>query len=93
MTGGFDGSVTEYSPGASGNVAPIATITGPNTQIHGPSGLAVDSAGEVFVGFPEGGAVAVYPAGANGDVAPIRMITDMGFAGQEMQSPEAFAVH
>ena len=34
-------SVTVYAPNANGNVAPIRTITGSNTQLSAPSGLAL----------------------------------------------------
>ena len=39
---GETGSVTVYFPGSNGNVAPTADITGSNTDLYGPRGLAVD---------------------------------------------------
>ena len=38
-----DDSITIYAPGASGNVAPIAIISGPKTRLKLPQGIAVDS--------------------------------------------------
>ena len=34
-------SVTEYAPGSNGNVAPIATISGPFTELADPTGIAI----------------------------------------------------
>src|SRR5271163_2902036 len=41
----YDPSITVYPPGSSGNAQPIATITGNNTGLGYPLGLAVDSSG------------------------------------------------
>ena len=42
--------VLVYADDADGNAAPLRVIIGPNTQIDGPGGLAVDSLhGELFV--------------------------------------------
>ncbi len=38
---GATDSITVYPPGSNGNVAPSATITGPNTGLAGPWGLAI----------------------------------------------------
>jgi hypothetical protein len=74
------GSVTVYAAGANGNVAPIRTISGSNTVLDFPEGVALDAGLNLyvttFVGGPSGlGSVNVYAAGANGDVAPIGIIT------------------
>ena len=42
-------SVTEYAPGASGNAAPKATISGASTGLSNPHGLGFDSSGRLFV--------------------------------------------
>jgi len=59
-------TVTIYGAGSSGNVAPIATITGANTGLDNPTGIALDSAGNLYVandGSEIGGAdsVTVFP--------------------------------
>ncbi len=46
-------SVLVYSPGSNGNVAPIATISGSNTGLTFPRGVAVDSSGNIYVADPE----------------------------------------
>ena len=42
-------SINVYAPNTNGNVAPIATIAGPNTQLKLPQGIAVDSDGKIYV--------------------------------------------
>jgi sugar lactone lactonase YvrE len=74
------GSITIYSSGASGNVAPEATISdgagGKHTQLNSPAGLALDSAGNIYV-TNDGGSnsITVYAAGSKGDVAPKAVIS------------------
>jgi hypothetical protein len=46
--GGVD-SAKIYAAGSNGNVAPIATIAGPLTQLDKPNGIAVDSIGNIYV--------------------------------------------
>ncbi len=86
------GSVTVYPPLATlppypplANVTPSATITGTtfgdnNAGLDYPSGIAVDSGGNIYVVSKGGlggvtaynaGFVTVYPAGSNGNVTPI----------------------
>src|SRR5439155_966668 len=66
------GSVTVYAPGAVGNAAPIRTIAGEGTGLDHPVGVALDTAGNVYV--PNTYTVTGYPPGASGNVAPIRTI-------------------
>ncbi|HYB90595.1 MAG TPA: NHL repeat-containing protein [Candidatus Binataceae bacterium] len=72
--------MTVFAAGASGNASPTATITGPDTGITNPTGVAVDSAGDIYVANPEslyGGtdSIFIYSAGSNGDVTPTTTIT------------------
>jgi sugar lactone lactonase YvrE len=86
-SGGPDtlGSVTVYSAGASQNASPIATIAGTstsdNTGFGTPNGIALDSAGNIYVantfGGPDGvGSITIYPPGSNGNVTPLATISD-----------------
>ena len=85
--GGPDGlgSVTVYPAGSNGNIAPSVTISGDsnsdNTGFNFPTGIALDSSGNLYVanvgGGPDSfGSITVYPAGSNGDVTPIATISD-----------------
>lgn len=68
-------SVTAYTPGVYGNVAPVKTISGLSTGLAHPDGLAVDATGDLYVANQFGPSVTVFAPGANGDIAPIRTIT------------------
>ena len=67
-------TVTEYAPGAFGNVSPLVQIAGSNTKIDGPFGIALDGAGDVFVANNSDNSVDEFAAGASGNVAPIARI-------------------
>jgi hypothetical protein len=70
--------VTVYGKNANGNVAPIRTISGGQTGLTGPDGIALDSNDNIYVTqYPPSGAspsVTVFEKGANGNVVPIRTI-------------------
>ncbi|HYB90849.1 MAG TPA: NHL repeat-containing protein [Candidatus Binataceae bacterium] len=72
-------SVSVFAPGSSGNAAPIRTISGANTELDGPYGLALDSAGaniytanvaNIATSCASNGAVLVFPAGGNDNISP-----------------------
>jgi hypothetical protein len=69
--------VNVYAAGAKGNVPPIRQISGSNTGIRGPLGIALDASLNLYVADSNsaGDAVLVFAAGANGNVAPIRTIS------------------
>jgi hypothetical protein len=76
-------TVTVFAAGSNGNVAPIATITGPATGLNYPTAIALDSSGKLYVansGTQNGGAdtVTVYPAGSNGNAQPSATISGAG---------------
>jgi sugar lactone lactonase YvrE len=72
-------AITVYPLGASGNTAPVRTITGALTQLAEPAGLAIDKDDNLYVANESGTGVTVYPAIANGNVAPTATLmgTDM----------------
>jgi sugar lactone lactonase YvrE len=70
-----DDSITEYAPGASGNVAPICTISGSNTGLDNNDDISLASDGTLYVGnFAGNDPVEVFAPGACGNVAPERII-------------------
>ena len=88
-------SVTVYAALGSSkgplNEAPIATITGINTGLMSPEGIAVDStSGNIFVADSAAASVFEYPAGSNGNVTPSATISG-GNTG--LMSPIGIAEH
>ena len=77
---GAGNDVTVYAAGASGNVAPIATIGGSNTGIGPAQAIAVDKSGNLYVsgsafdGYRTRSALLMFSAGANGNVPPDAVI-------------------
>jgi sugar lactone lactonase YvrE len=67
--------ITVYAKNANGNVAPIRSINGSNTQIDLPYGIAVDSKDNIYVTQGKTNSINVYAKGANGNVAPIHVIS------------------
>ncbi len=83
-------NVLIFAPGAHGNVAPAAILSGKKTGIPetgwGATAIAVDAKGEIFVAVDSDenvAAILVFAKGSNGNVAPIRTIqgasADLGY--------------
>ena len=75
VTNNNNNSITIYAPGATGDATPTATITGSNTGLASPVGIALDGAGNIYVANGNSNSITVYAAGANGNAAPIATIT------------------
>jgi len=96
----FDGSVTVYSAGSDGNVAPVAKISGTRTEdktgLKSPKGLAVDGSNKLYVlnefGGDSGGSITIYPPGADGNVAPGAVIADGAGNRTQLKSPAGLAL-
>jgi hypothetical protein len=82
---GFQQSVTEYAEGVTGAAEPFNTIPVPG----GPSGVALDAAGNLLVSQHDANSVAEYAPGATGNAQPVRTITG-GATG--LDQPEGLAV-
>jgi len=73
-------SVTAYAPGSYGNVAPINVISDRSDLLRSPWGIALDSAGNIYVAsFDSGGrgAISMYKAGSSGVSVPTATISGM----------------
>jgi len=90
----FDrGRLTVYPAGSSGNITPIATISGATTGLAFPVGIALDSAGNIYVtnfytantssGLRFDASITVYAAGSKGNARPTAIIagdnTNLGY--------------
>jgi sugar lactone lactonase YvrE len=63
-------SVFVYAAASNANAVPSATITGSNTDLVEPVGIALDSNGKIYVADPGATSVFFYPEGSNGNVTP-----------------------
>jgi DNA-binding beta-propeller fold protein YncE len=67
------GQVYKFAPDANGNAAPKRIISGRNTKLSVPIGIAIDRrSGEIYIADYGTHAVLVFAADSNGNVAPIR---------------------
>lgn len=82
--------MTVYAKDANGDVAPIRTISGSNTGIDGPNGIAVDSDDNVYVAEYFTDSVTEYAKNAHGNVAPIRTISGSNTL---LDEPAGLTVH
>jgi uncharacterized protein YjiK len=62
-------SVTVYPKGSTGNAAPSVVISGANTGLSDPQGIAVDGGGNIYV-TNSNNTVTVYPVGSTGNAVP-----------------------
>jgi hypothetical protein len=82
-------TLTEFGPGAWGNIAPIARLSGTNTKIHGPFGVALDGAGNLFATSDSTNSFEEYAAGATGNMAPITRVIGTN---TDMHGPTGIAI-
>jgi sugar lactone lactonase YvrE len=70
--------IVVFPPGASGDVAPGRTITGPLTGLRSPTSIALDRKRRLYVANASLAGredpIAVYPPGARGEDRPVRVL-------------------
>jgi len=87
-------TISEFAAGATGNVAPIRTISGSKTGLNGGNGfsfgIAVSKAsGEIFVSNPGSNAILGFAANASGNSTPIQTIAG---SATQLSNPLGLAV-
>lgn len=87
--GAGNGAVRVYAAGATGNVAPIATIGGPATQLSAPSGVRLDGSGNIWVS-DNAGQILEFAINASGNVAPLKTISGSSAL---MNAPFSITLH
>src|SRR2546428_9268670 len=87
----FSDSRTIYAAGATGKAAPTATITGSNTGLSQPEGIAFDAAGDLYVANVSNNSITVYAAGTTGNATPTAPIAadNTGVGGPAGHAPHA----
>jgi NHL repeat-containing protein len=74
-------AVDVFHASDSGDVAPSSVISGPDTMLASPHGVAVASDGTVFVANDTGrGLITVFAPGSSGDAVPERTLSCGGLA-------------
>jgi serine/threonine protein kinase, bacterial len=78
-----NGSLTIYASNATGDAAPIGTISGSATGLSEPAGLVLDANGNIYVPNYGNASITVYAAGSTGNAAPMQTISgsNTGLAG------------
>lgn len=69
-TGAEPFAVTVYPPRSNGNVAPIRSISGSNTHLYLPAGIAVDAAGNLYTANQQDNSIQIFPPDSDGNVTP-----------------------
>jgi hypothetical protein len=69
-----NGNIEIFASGTTGNTAPTKVIGGPLTGLVNPTGIVLDSTGNIFVADRTANSVSVFAPTASGNVAPIRVI-------------------
>ncbi len=77
-------SITEYAALGAGtgtlNPTPIATISGPDTGLNNPAGVAVDSSNNIYATNLNTNEVTIYPQFSDGDTQPSFAVNPGGAA-------------
>jgi secreted PhoX family phosphatase len=98
---GGNGSITWYAAGSNGNVSPSIVISGANTGLNDPTGLALGTTQSVLYlyvlnasGGPDAaGSVTIYRAYTSGDPAPAQEISGNSSGDQTgFNNPSSIAV-
>ena len=78
LTMGTTPQILEFAPGATGDVAPQGDIMGSLTGLHGSTGIALDTAGDIWVANLGSSTITEYRPGATGNAQPMLTIEGTG---------------
>jgi sugar lactone lactonase YvrE len=82
-------SVTVYAAGSSGDASPIATISGSNTRLALPLGVALEPGGTIDVVQGSPSRITKYPSGSDGDITPTATV---GGVATQLATPRQIAI-
>jgi streptogramin lyase len=82
-------NLLEFAPGANGEAAPIADISGAATELNNPAGMAIDHHGRLWVANFSTATILVFGADATGNVKPVMTL---GGAKTGLNDPSGIAM-
>jgi hypothetical protein len=86
---GWASTVNIYSAFLNGNISPSSVIGGSQTQLTAVNGIAVDSAGEIYVVNSDTDEIVGFAPGSSGDVSPNVVIAG---ANTDLSAPVGLAI-
>ena len=89
VVNGGNSAVHSFALGASGNAAPLTTLTGAATGLNGTTAVAIGTDGRVYVASANNQSIREYPYGATGNATPDAVIAG---ATTGLASPQALAL-
>jgi hypothetical protein len=85
-----DFGIHVFGPTQHGDVAPLGSIAGQDTEMHDPRGIAVGLFGNSYVAEHQKHQILIYHIGARGDASPIQ---DIGGKDTGLYMPWYVAIH
>ena len=86
-------TITSYAAGSHGDVSPKTVIKGPHARLDGPSAIATDAQGNIYVTTTSADqshdSILVFSSGSNGNASPARVISG---AASRVRMPGGIAV-
>ena len=89
VVNGANSAVHSFALGATGNAAPLSTLSGAATGLNGTSAVTIGPDGRVFVASANNNSIREYPYGATGNATPDDVIAG---ATTGLASPQALAL-
>ncbi len=89
VVNGGNSAVHSFALGASGNVAPLTSLTGGATGLNGTTAVAIGTDGRVYVASANNQSIREYPYGATGNATPDAVIAGPTTG---LASPQALAL-
>lgn len=70
-------SVQWYNAELHGDISPGRVLSGPQTEISDPQGIALDGSGRLYVADPKANKILIFSQDANGDQPPVATLTGL----------------
>lgn len=70
-------SVQWYNAELHGDISPGRVLSGPQTEISDPQGIALDGSGRIYVADPKANKILIFSQDADGDEPPVATLTGL----------------